>query len=133
LAQDPVAQLVAAEGTPAIQSALPAIEAGALPAFAQAGPTLPEQAPVPAGEAPGAFLGDAVLADQRGGETVILTNQTMTAITSGNVLNGDYAAGAVSLSDGALSSFSGIGNLLINTGGQVSLQTGMNLTINMGQ
>lgn len=79
----------------------------------------------------GETLSDAELADQRGGEAIVVTNQTLTAITSGNVLNGDYMAGAVTLSDNALSSFNGVGNLLINTGAQVSLQTGMNLTINV--
>lgn len=67
----------------------------------------------------------------RGGETLVITNQTLNAITSGNVLNGDYSAGAVTLSDNALSNFNGVGNLLINTGAQVSVQSGMNLTINL--
>ena len=77
--------------------------------------------------------GADLLADLRGGETVVLTNQTMVAVTAGNVINGDYVAGSVSLSDFALSNFNGVGNLLINTGAQVSLQTGMNLTINVGE
>ena len=61
-----------------------------------------------------------------------MTNQTLSAITQGNVLNGDFTAGSVSLSDNALSGFNGVGNVLINTGAQVSLQAGMNLTINIG-
>jgi hypothetical protein len=73
------------------------------------------------------------LDEQRGGEQLIITNQTLTAITQGNVLNGDFLAGDVNLSDSALSSFNGVGNILINTGAQVSLQTGMNLTINIGK
>jgi hypothetical protein len=73
------------------------------------------------------------LTEQRGGEQLIVTNQTLTAITQGNVLNGDFLAGDVNLSDSALSSFNGVGNILINTGAQVSLQTGMNLTINIGE
>ena len=80
-----------------------------------------------------ASIDDQELADLRGGETVVLTNQTMVAVTAGNVINGDYVAGSVSLSDFALSNFNGVGNLLINTGAQVSLQTGMNLTINVGE
>ncbi|QPQ55864.1 hypothetical protein IC614_04570 [Allosphingosinicella flava] len=79
-----------------------------------------------------AAISNEELDGQRGGQTIQITNQTMTAITSGNILNGDYIAGAVTLSDNALSSFNGIGNLLINTGAQVSLQTGMNFTINVG-
>ena len=64
---------------------------------------------------------------------MVVTNQSLVAITSGNVINGDYAAGNVSISDNALSNFNGLGNLLINTGAQVSLQTGMNVTINVNQ
>jgi hypothetical protein len=79
-----------------------------------------------------AALDDGELSSLRGGEALVVSNQTLTAITSGNVINGNYVAGNVSLSDHALSSFNGVGNLLINTGGQVSLQTGMNLTINVG-
>jgi hypothetical protein len=39
----------------------------------------------------------------------------------------------VSLSDNALSSFNGLGNIVINTGSQVSVQSGMNVTINVSQ
>lgn len=68
----------------------------------------------------------------RGGQSLVITNQTMDSVVSGNVLKGDYTAGAVTLSDFALSNFNGVGNLLINTGAQVSAQSGMNLTINLG-
>lgn len=78
-------------------------------------------------------LSDETLVTLRGGEALTVANQALVAITSGNVINGDYAAGPVSLSDFALSNFNGLGNLLINTGAQVSLQTGMNLTINVGE
>jgi hypothetical protein len=73
------------------------------------------------------------LDDQRGGEQLIVTNQTLNAVTQGNVLNGGFTAGDVNISDSALSGFNGVGNILINTGAQVSLQTGMNLTINIGE
>lgn len=79
------------------------------------------------------MLSNEELIEQRGGEQLIVTNQTLTAITQGNVLNGDFLAGDVTLSDSALSSFNGVGNILINTGAQVSLQTGMNLTINVNE
>ena len=78
------------------------------------------------------MLNDAELDTQRGGQSIVLTNQTMESLVSGNVLNGDYTAGSVALSDFALSNFNGVGNLLINTGAQVSAQSGMNLTINLG-
>jgi len=78
------------------------------------------------------ILNDAELDTQRGGQSIVITNQTMESLVSGNVLNGDYTAGSVALSDFALSNFNGVGNLLINTGAQVSAQSGMNLTINLG-
>jgi hypothetical protein len=78
-----------------------------------------------------AVLSNEELGVMRGGESVAVTNQTLVAITSGNVINGDYAAGNISLSDNAFSNFNGLGNVLINTGAQVSLQTGMNVTINV--
>ena len=115
-------------------------------AFAAATPACaheaPKQAPEPqpkveiqasADDAEPAALSNAELGELRGGESVVVTNQTLVAITSGNVINGDYRAGDVSLSDFALSNFNGLGNLLINTGAQVSLQTGMNVTINVKQ
>jgi hypothetical protein len=78
------------------------------------------------------MLNDSELETQRGGQSLVITNQTMESLVSGNVLKGDYTAGAVTLSDFALSNFNGVGNLLINTGAQVSAQSGMNLTINLG-
>jgi hypothetical protein len=78
------------------------------------------------------MLNDTELNTLRGGQSLVITNQTMDSVVSGNVLKGDYTAGAVTLSDFALSNFNGVGNLLINTGAQVSAQSGMNLTINLG-
>lgn len=75
----------------------------------------------------------AELEGLRGGQSIIVGNQTLTAITTGNVLNGDYAAGSVSFSDNAFANFGGVGNLAINTGAQVSLQSGMSIIINIGQ
>jgi hypothetical protein len=77
-------------------------------------------------------VSDEELGTYRGGERIVVSDQTLVAITSGNTLNGDYTAGSVSLSDNALSSFNGVGTLLINTGAQVSLQTGMSVVINLG-
>ena len=94
-------------------------------------PTQPAASPVPAKAEEASTLSNADLDQLRGGESVVVTNQTLTAITSGNVINGNYSAGNVNLSDSALSNFNGLGNVLINTGAQVSLQTGMNVTINV--
>ena len=106
-------------------------EAAAGNAPSTAKPPMAIQSPAEA-EAPVA-LSDSALDELRGGESMVVTNQTLVAITSGNVINGDYAAGNVSISDNALSNFNGLGNLLNNTGAQVSLQTGMNVTINVNQ
>ena len=76
-------------------------------------------------------LSEADLAGNRGGQTLVVGSQTLTSVTKGNVLNGNYVAGSVTLSDKALSNFNGVGNIVINTGAQVSLQSGMNLTINV--
>lgn len=79
------------------------------------------------------MLSDADLAQHRGGEAIAIADQTLAGIVDGNRLNGDYTAGDVILSDNALSGFNGIGNLVINTGAQSLLQSGMNLTINLNE
>jgi hypothetical protein len=76
-------------------------------------------------------LTDDDLGDQRGGQALVVGTQTLTAISSGSILNGNYNAGAVNISDNALSNFNGIGNVVINTGAQNNLQSGMNLVINI--
>lgn len=78
-------------------------------------------------------LSKADLDKLRGGEEIVVSDQNLNALTSGNLINGDNTAGNVSISDMAFSNFNGIGNILINTGSQNSLQTGMNLTINVDQ
>ncbi len=80
---------------------------------------------------PAATLSDDLLDAERGGEAIIVSNQALTAISEGSTINGDYSAGTISLSDNALSNFNGIGNLVINTGAQNNLQSGMNVTINI--
>ena len=76
-------------------------------------------------------VGESDLGDMRGGQSVTIANQTMQALTAGNSIYGDNNAGAVNVSDNALSNFNGLGNIMINTGSQVSLQSGMNITINV--
>ncbi len=76
-------------------------------------------------------LSDEDLGTLRGGQSLTVSNQTLTAISSGSVLNGDYTAGAISIADEALSNFNGIGNVMINTGALNNLQSGMNVTINI--
>ena len=113
------AQMPPPDPTPLVTAAAPA-DASVAPAIA----ARPER------KSP--MLNDNELETLRGGQSLVITNQTMESMVSGNVLKGDYTAGAVTLSDFALSNFNGVGNLLINTGAQVSAQSGMNLTINLG-
>jgi hypothetical protein len=80
-----------------------------------------------------AALSDGDLGDLRGGDALVIGDQALTAINNGNVLNGNYAAGGVSISDNAFSSFNGLGNIVINTGAQNNLQSAMNVTINFAQ
>ncbi len=77
------------------------------------------------------LLSESELAETRGGQTIIINNQTLKAITSGNVIGGDYVAGDVSFSDDAFANFAGVGNFTINTGAQNNLQTAMILTVNV--
>lgn len=73
---------------------------------------------------------DEELDAARGGSTIVVGNQTLNAVNSGGVINGDFSAGSINLSDNALTNFNGFGNLVINTGAQNNLQSGMNVTIN---
>lgn len=117
---------VSAQLPPQEEAAPAAVEAAATEA--STAPAIPAR---PARKSP--MLDDSELDTQRGGQSLVITNQTMESLVAGNVLNGDYTAGSVALSDFALSNFNGVGNLLINTGAQVSAQSGMNLTINLGE
>lgn len=77
-------------------------------------------------------VSDDQLGEQRGGQTLMIADQTLKSIIAGNTIGGDYFAGSISLSDSALSNFNGIGNIVINTGAHNSLQSGMNLIVNVG-
>lgn len=132
----PALLILASLSTPSVAQPAPPDSAVSVPS-----PMLSYAMPVDAAAAPtvslpadrkSPMLADSELDTQRGGQSLVITNQTMESIVSGNVLKGDYTAGAVTLSDFALSNFNGVGNLLINTGAQVSAQSGMNLTINLG-
>ncbi len=76
-------------------------------------------------------LTDTDLGDLRGGDAIVVGTQTLTATNSGSVINGNYAAGNIGITDNALSNFNGLGNLVINTGAQNNLQSAMNVTINI--
>jgi hypothetical protein len=90
-------------------------------------------APVIAAAQDTTLLSDDDLLLLRGGQAIVVGNQTLTAISNGNAFTGDYTAGNIALSDNALSNFNGLGNLVINTGAQNNLQSAMNVTINFAQ
>lgn len=76
-------------------------------------------------------MGEDDLGELRGGQSLVLANQTLAALNAGNTIGGNNIAGAVNVADNALSNFNGLGNIMINTGSQVNLQSGMNITINV--
>lgn len=67
----------------------------------------------------------------RGGMQIAINEQTFNSDNTGNTINGDFTAGDVNLSDNSLSSFNGLGNIVINTGAQSALQAGLAVTINI--
>jgi hypothetical protein len=128
------------QAAPVVSAAAPSQAASAAEASASAAssaPAAPAASPAAATSsdpfAQAVPLSDADLSQHRGGESIVVGNQTLRAVTSGNIVNGDITAGAVNISDGALANFNGVGNFAINTGTQVSLQSGMNLIINISQ
>ena len=102
-------------------------------AFAQTG--APAPAPAPPAEAarpPVVALDDAQLGQERGGQAIVVGNQTLNSSLTGNTIAGNYTAGAITLSDNAFANFNGMGNVVINSGAQANLQSAMNLTVNLG-
>ncbi len=71
------------------------------------------------------------LAEMRGGEQTAVSQQNFISDNSGGTIGGDFTAGDVSISDNALSNFNGLGNIVINTGAQSSLQAGLGVSINI--
>jgi hypothetical protein len=60
----------------------------------------------------------------------IITDQTLTAITSGNSITaGTVGSGAITLDQNAFSGFDGIGNFVINSGHNNTLQSSLNVSI----
>jgi hypothetical protein len=95
-------------------------------------PLIVELSPVVAeASALGKPLDNSALGDLRGSGGIVVGNQTLNAITSGNNTIGNYAAGAVNISQSALSNFNGLGNITINTGAMSQLQSAMNVTVNV--
>lgn len=79
-----------------------------------------------------AVLDDVILGEERGGQAIVIGNQTLQSSLTGNTIAGNYTAGAISFSDNAFANFNGMGNVVINSGAQANLQSAMNLTVNLG-
>ena len=73
------------------------------------------------------------LSDLAGGAGVTITaitNQTLTAINTGNTVDGEtVTSGDVNVGANAFSGFDGVGNFVINTGHNNNLQSTMNVTV----
>jgi hypothetical protein len=73
------------------------------------------------------------MAEASGGQGVtveVLTRQQLVGTTTGNTVNaGTLTSGAVAFDANALDGFSGVGNFVINTGANNTLQGAINLSI----
>jgi len=111
------------------------LQAGVTPAVQTTAPQAKAVEAAPAIAEPAAFQGkpldSGALGDLRGSGGIVVGNQTLSAITSGNSTIGNYTAGAVNISQSALSNFNGLGNITINTGAMSQLQSAMNVTVNV--
>ncbi|HEX2561655.1 hypothetical protein [Phenylobacterium sp.] len=117
-------------------AALVAAVVGGRPALA-AGPeeTAPAVADRPAQAAPAQarrLLPEAELSAYNGGQDAgvqVQATQTLTATANGNSIGGDLLSGDVTFSDNALDNFSGVGNVVINTGANSNLQGSILVTV----
>ena len=80
---------------------------------------------------PPAVSGEDLAGMSGGANTAVaLTNQSLTAVNSGNSVTADALnTGAVTLQRGAFNGFNGIGNFVINTGNNNNLQGTLSVTI----
>jgi hypothetical protein len=70
------------------------------------------------------------LSGGQGVNVEVLTRQQLSGTTSGNTVNaGTLTSGAVSFSRDALNGFNGVGNFVINTGANNTLQGAINISI----
>lgn len=77
-------------------------------------------------------LREAELSAFNGGQDAgvqVQATQTLTATASGNSIAGDLLSGDVTFSDNALDNFSGVGNVVINTGANSNLQGSILVTV----
>ncbi|HEY9217762.1 MAG TPA: hypothetical protein VIO94_06930 [Phenylobacterium sp.] len=62
-------------------------------------------------------------------EDSILSTQELNGTTSNNLIDGAYAAGDIHFDDNALQGFNGVGNFVVNTGAQNTLQGAITINI----
>jgi hypothetical protein len=100
------------------------------PALAQGGAT---PAPTPAAAAPPKALTAEEMAAISGGAEVnvaAMTRQQLTGSTSGNTISaGALISGQVTFGPNALDGFNGIGNFVVNTGANNTLQGAINVSV----
>lgn len=66
-------------------------------------------------------------------DSVVITEETLQALNHDNVVVGDIVkSGDITLANGGLSGFDGIGNFIMNTGHQNNLQSSMSVSILLG-
>jgi hypothetical protein len=70
------------------------------------------------------------MSGRQGVQVDVMTSQQITGSTSGNTITAETInTGDVSFSDGALGGFNGVGNFVINTGANNTLQGAINLSV----
>ena len=98
----------------------------------------PERSPSPSAEAvqstsAATAMSTEEMAAASGGQGVsveVLTRQQLNGSTSGNTVNaGTITSGPVSFGADALDGFSGVGNFVINTGANNTLQGAINISV----
>jgi hypothetical protein len=119
----------------------PAVGPPAAPASAGPGAAAPPTAVPASGRKPSAVLpqdqrialSEADLAALSGGEKItvsLLSNQQLTGTTTGNTITADTLnTGAITFGQQALGNYAGVGNFVINTGANNTLQGAINISI----
>lgn len=93
----------------------------------------PAAGPVPPATPIGDTLDLQALDQISGGESVkvsVISDQTLSATSSGNSINADTVlSGGVNFAAGAFSGFNGVGNFVINTGNNNTLQGSLSVNV----
>ncbi|WP_372786936.1 hypothetical protein [Phenylobacterium sp.] len=101
------------------------------PAMAQSVAPAPARPPVAA--TPPKALSPAEMAGINGGSEVsveVLNRQQLTGMTTGNTINaGALSSGQINFEPGSLSGFNGIGNFVLNTGANNTLQGAISVSV----